>query len=106
MHVIISYGAISNPKFIKYFIPQTWFAGRIFLSSLLVMAIIKYSKISKGKDERYQSKEEGKTTKFRKKDTKKNLVYLMLLGVFSFGVSINFVISYISCKCDRRIFFA
>jgi hypothetical protein len=40
LHVIVSYVAIDNPIFLKYFIPQTWFAGRIFLSAMLVMAIV------------------------------------------------------------------
>ena len=51
LHVIISYVAISDPMFIKYFIPQTWFAGRIFLSTLLAIAIIKYSTLSKCESE-------------------------------------------------------
>jgi signal transduction histidine kinase len=54
LHVVISYYSISNPLFIKYFIPQTWFAGRIFLSSLLTIAILKYSKLAKGVDEKQQ----------------------------------------------------
>ena len=28
--------------FLKYFIPQTWFAGRLFLSAMLAIAIFKY----------------------------------------------------------------
>ena len=32
--------------FLKYFIPQTWFAGRIFLSAMLVIAIAKYPTFS------------------------------------------------------------
>ena len=90
LHVIVSYGAISNPEFIKYFIPQTWFAGRIFLSTLLVMAIMKYSDLSKGEDDVYQSKEEqAKQQKSGKKVPKRILVYLMLLVVFSFGVALS-----------------
>ncbi len=58
LHVIISYNAISNPLFIKYFIPQTWFAGRIFLSSLLTIAILKYSKLAKGIDEEQQRQQQ------------------------------------------------
>ena len=42
LHVIVSYVAFDNPMFLKYFITQTWFAGRIFLSAILVMAIAKY----------------------------------------------------------------
>ena len=29
--------------FLKYFIPQTWFAGRLFLSAMLFIAIVKYT---------------------------------------------------------------
>src|SRR5919198_1161279 len=46
LHVIVAYVAIGNPVFLKYFIPQTWFAGRIFLSAMLVMAIVKFSTLS------------------------------------------------------------
>src|ERR1051325_10818443 len=46
LHVTVSYISISDPAFLKYFIPQTWFAGRIFLSAMLVMAIAKYSTLS------------------------------------------------------------
>src|SRR5215471_1106608 len=37
LHVIISYNLVNEPLFLKYFIPQTWFAGicSIFGSSCL-----------------------------------------------------------------------
>lgn len=37
---------MDNVVFLKYFIPQTWFAGRIFLSAMLVIAIAKYPTFS------------------------------------------------------------
>lgn len=43
LHVAVSYGFMEDAAFLKYFIPQTWFAGRIFLSSMLLVAIAKYS---------------------------------------------------------------
>ncbi len=90
LHVIVSYAAISNPEFIKYFIPQTWFAGRIFLSTLLVMAIIKYSDLSQGEDDVYELKEErAKQQKSGKRLPKRIMIYLMLLVVFSFGVALS-----------------
>jgi signal transduction histidine kinase len=46
LHVIISYVFMDNVVFLKYFIPQTWFAGRIFLSAMLVIAIAKYPTFS------------------------------------------------------------
>ncbi|MBA3749370.1 MAG: hypothetical protein H0X03_00450, partial [Nitrosopumilus sp.] len=89
LHVVISYIAISDPVFIKYFIPQTWFAGRIFLSTLLAIAIVKYSNLSKGEGESYQSKEDQiKQQKSDKKLQKRILFYLMLLSLFSIGVAL------------------
>lgn len=46
LHVVISYAFMDNVMFLKYFIPQTWFAGRIFLSAMLVIAIAKYPTFS------------------------------------------------------------
>jgi signal transduction histidine kinase len=46
LHVVISFAYMDNIIFLKYFIPQTWFAGRIFLSSMLVIAIAKYPTFS------------------------------------------------------------
>jgi hypothetical protein len=43
LHVAVSYNLMESPDFLRYFIPQTWFAGRIFLSSMLLVAIAKYS---------------------------------------------------------------
>ena len=47
MHAIISFSNIDEQVFIKYFIPQTWFAGRIFLSAMLAIAIVKYSTLTR-----------------------------------------------------------
>ena len=118
LHVIISYNAISNPLFIKYFIPQTWFAGRIFLSSLLTIAILKYSKLAKGIDEQQQQQQQQQYHQPNEEDDdddneedndniveqikeqkeqeqkpglriqKRILIYLILLGIFSIGVAL------------------
>lgn len=45
-HVIVSLTLIENMSFLKYFIPQTWFAGRFFLGAMLLIAILKYSSLS------------------------------------------------------------
>ncbi|HYF98832.1 MAG TPA: ATP-binding protein [Candidatus Saccharimonadales bacterium] len=45
-HVIVSFMLVENISFIKYFIPQTWFAGRFFLGAMLLIAILKYSSSS------------------------------------------------------------
>ena len=42
-HVIVSILNTDDIVFLKYFIPQTWFAGRLFLSAMLAIAIVKYT---------------------------------------------------------------
>jgi hypothetical protein len=46
LHVIVSLLNMDDILFLKYFIPQTWFAGRLFLSTMLAIAIIKYVSLS------------------------------------------------------------
>ncbi len=42
LHVIVSYTFMDEFLFLKYFIPQTWFAGRIFLSAMFAIAMAGY----------------------------------------------------------------
>ena len=46
LHVIISYTFMDEFLFLKYFIPQTWFAGRTFLSAMFAIAIAAYPALS------------------------------------------------------------
>ena len=57
LHVVVSFSLIENVSFLKYFIPQTWFAGRIFLSSMLLIAISKYSILSPFEETKWNDKE-------------------------------------------------
>ena len=43
LHVTVSLLNMDNILFLKYFIPQTWFAGRLFLSAMFAIAIFKYA---------------------------------------------------------------
>lgn len=43
LHVVVSLLNMDNIVFLKYFIPQTWFAGRLFLSAMFLIAIVKYN---------------------------------------------------------------
>src|SRR5687767_6782600 len=43
LHVIVSFVYMDDLIFLKYFIPQTWFAGRLFLGAMLSIAMIKYT---------------------------------------------------------------
>jgi hypothetical protein len=45
LHVTVSLVNMDDILFLKYFIPQTWFAGRL-LSAMLAIAIIKYNSFS------------------------------------------------------------
>ena len=45
-HVIVSLLNMDDILFLKYFIPQTWFVGRLFLSAMLFIAIVKYVSFS------------------------------------------------------------
>jgi len=40
LHVTVSLHNMDDILFLKYFIPQTWFAGRLFLSAMLAIAIL------------------------------------------------------------------
>jgi hypothetical protein len=95
LHVTVSYISISDP--LKYFIPQTWFAGRIFLSTMLVIAIAKYSALSspregggggQGKKQRQTEIIEGGIQKPNKLQ-KPVAVYLTILAILAASVSIS-----------------
>src|SRR5215208_3079879 len=46
LHVVISITYMNEFLFLKYFIPQTWFAGRIFLGAMFAIAIVGYPLLS------------------------------------------------------------
>jgi signal transduction histidine kinase len=50
LHATLSYNAVGNSPFLRYFIPQTWFAGRTFLGAMLAIAVIKYAHIQTASD--------------------------------------------------------
>ena len=59
--------------FLKYFIPQTWFAGRLFLSAMLAIAIVRYtsflsvsSSTHQQKQQRQQQQQKSSTNNNRK----------------------------------------
>ena len=51
MHAIISYNAMDDPFFLRYFIPQTWFAGRTFISAMMAIAITRFAKRPKDSEQ-------------------------------------------------------
>jgi signal transduction histidine kinase len=105
LHVTVSLGLMENMDFLKYFIPQTWFAGRIFLSSMLLIAIAKYShllsdenslEVEKNKED--HSHQVKAISELGKRDPKqkigvrahRNLIaYLLVLGGTACGIAIG-----------------
>jgi signal transduction histidine kinase len=92
LHVIVAYVAIDNPIFLKYFIPQTWFAGRIFLSAMLVIAIVKFSSLSSSDFEgegRRRKEEEHKPGRIKLRKTVIVYVYFIPLAILAASIAIS-----------------
>jgi signal transduction histidine kinase len=53
LHVVVSFTFMHEFMFLKYFIPQTWFAGRIFLGAMFAIAIANYPRLSSKSDSIY-----------------------------------------------------
>ena len=88
-HVTVSLVNMDNILFLKYFIPQTWFAGRIFLSAMLAIAIFKYNfflSIPLNTKEKQQQISSNKNNKHRL--SKLLLSYLIIVTLFSLLVAI------------------
>jgi signal transduction histidine kinase len=109
MHATVSLSNIDEPTFLKYFIPQTWFAARIFLSAMFAIAIVKYSTLTKdlttvSRQTRKQNdeleslqssvQEEEKEADRRKGKLRKMLVFsLVLLAIMAAGIAISSLVS-------------
>lgn len=99
LHVIVSFTLMENINFLKYFIPQTWFAGRFFLSAMLLIAIVKYSSASKAEieeeeptnlDKRYDTDENIESPKNSKnKKIKSPILFIIILGVLASSIALS-----------------
>jgi signal transduction histidine kinase len=59
LHAVGSYVNADQDVFLRYYIPQTWFAGRTFLGAMLVIAVAKYApKVEKQDEEQIEEEEE------------------------------------------------
>jgi signal transduction histidine kinase len=92
LHVIVSLFNMDDNLFLKYFIPQTWYTGRLFLSAMLAIAIVKYTSLSSivSKTKQKQQITTGGTdtsnNNHQNKDNKlpKSLLfYLIILVIYS-----------------------
>jgi signal transduction histidine kinase len=100
LHVIVSYIAINDAVFLKYFIPQTWFAGRIFLSAMLVMAIAKFSTLSSSslkedKPHEHKAGAQGEGVRRQRKQQQPNklqktmIIYLTIVAILATSIAIS-----------------
>jgi hypothetical protein len=88
LHVIVSLYHMDDNLFLKYFIPQTWYTGRLFLSAMLAIAIVKYPSLSSivSKTHLKQQIPSGGTDNDNNKNNKlpKSLLYyLVILVIYS-----------------------
>ncbi len=63
-HVIVSLLNMDDTLFLKYFIPQTWFVGRLFLSAMLAIAIVKYVSFFSIKSSKQQNNNNNKNLQY------------------------------------------
>jgi signal transduction histidine kinase len=93
LHVIVSLLNMDDMLFLKYFIPQTWFAGRLFLSAMLAIAMIKYislSSTSTSNIQQQQKQEQISSIKNKEnKISKLLLIYLIIVILFASAVAIS-----------------
>ncbi|VFJ13138.1 ATP-binding protein [Candidatus Nitrosocosmicus franklandus] len=118
LHVAVSYGLMEHVDFLKYFIPQTWFAGRIFLSSMLLVAIAKYSflfpdELVTHKVDTKASKTDNNTNtksfldndrkkKYEEKLQKNLIIYLILLAAIAGSIAgVSFIMIFPASVVDE-----
>jgi signal transduction histidine kinase len=88
LHVIVSFVYMDNIIFLKYFIPQTWFAGRLFLSAMLSIAMIKYTFFASITPVTKQQQISSKLNK-GEKISKLLLFYLIIVTLFASIVAVS-----------------
>ena len=63
LHVVVSFTFMHEFMFLKYFIPQTWFAGRIFLGAMFAIAIANYPRLYSKSDTIYNPSDKDENDK-------------------------------------------
>ena len=95
LHVIVSLLNMDDILFLKYFIPQTWFAGRLFLSAMLFIAIVKYVSFSSMYSSTQQLQQQQKSSNMNTNKNNENklsrllLLYLIIVTLFSSVLAIS-----------------
>jgi signal transduction histidine kinase len=89
-HVIVSILNMDDILFLKYFIPQTWFAGRLFLSVMLTIAIVKYASfLSFSPDSKQQQQISSDKNNNEIKLSLSLLLYLIIVTLFVSIIAIS-----------------
>ena len=92
LHAIVSLLNMNDILFLKYFIPQTWFAGRIFLSAMLAIAIVRYTSLLSVSSSTQQQKRQQKSSNQDNENSKVSRLFLFSLitvTLFSSAVVIS-----------------
>jgi signal transduction histidine kinase len=92
LHVTVSLLNMDNILFLKYFIPQTWFAGRLFLSAMLAIAIFKYNSFLSVNSNKQQKKQRQHVSSHQNNESilsKPILFYLITITLFVSIVTIS-----------------
>src|SRR5215204_5617789 len=92
LHVVISFTYMHEFMFLKYFIPQTWFAGRIFLGAMFVIAIAGYpllASVTRKPNGGILAEPENQTLERPEKIPKVLVWSLVILTVAAGGVAIS-----------------
>jgi signal transduction histidine kinase len=95
LHATVSLLNMNDILFLKYFIPQTWFAGRLFLSAMLFIAIVKYVSFSSIYPSTQQLRQQQKSSNMNTNKNNENklsrllLLYLIIVTLFSSVLAIS-----------------
>ena len=87
-HVIVSLLNTDDTLFLKYFIPQTWFVGRLFLSAMLAIAIVRYTSLLSVSSSTQQQKRQQKSLNQDNENSKVSRLFLFSLITVTLFVSI------------------
>ena len=92
-HVIVSLLNMDDILFLKYFIPQTWFVGRLFLSAMLAIAIVKYTSFLSINSSTQQKQQQQQISSDKNNENYKLsrllLLYLIIITLFVSIVAIS-----------------
>ncbi len=89
-HVTVSLHNMHDILFLKYFIPQTWFAGRLFLSAMLAIAIFKYTTFSSVNSRKQQQQQQIPFNQNNKNILSKSLLfYFIIVTLISSAVAVS-----------------